>query len=253
MTDGKLIQSIARKMTASEWETVHNFLYLSRYVRSAREVRRTLERHFPGEDWRVLDFGCGEGQNVLILRELGMETVGLEVAPHPIWRKAGPYFKTYDGGLLPFPKDCFHAVVMFGVLEHLGKGDAYRVFQDRRLALLKIRKVLKTGGLLFIYNFPNKYAPAELLNRIFGLPGAHRGLERQGLGEVVSLIANSGYNILKAGRSGVLPAYIGRIFPFVREKIINRYPGQLDKLDKFLDRFLGRLLGQTNFVIAQKT
>ena len=96
---------------------------------------------------KVLDVGCGTGEQVRRIRELGHEVVGLEPAP-AMRQKAienNPGVEIIDGSItrLPFEDDSFDAVISIEVLRYLHKADV-------RDAYAEMRRVLKPGGQLFV-------------------------------------------------------------------------------------------------------
>jgi len=120
------------------------------------EVQRRLEAHAAllGRDTsqvRVLDFGCGRGEAVLLLRELGYEAYGVDVEPGYIDNAAG-----YFAGLgldarellrvsepdkdFPFEAESMDFVFSEQVLEHV---------EDLDSVARKIARVLRPGGLSF--------------------------------------------------------------------------------------------------------
>jgi SAM-dependent methyltransferase len=72
---------------------------------------------------RVLEVGCGEGQVSRRVAALGAAVVGLDASRAQIdearRRGGGPSYVRGGGEQLPFPGDCFDAVVVSLVLEHL--------------------------------------------------------------------------------------------------------------------------------------
>lgn len=228
---------------------------LARYVRQNLHFRSFLSK----SQSQVLDFGCGEGQNSVIMSQLGLKPVGVELSPHPIWQQLPQPFLVYNGTSLPFQPHSFDACVMFGVLEHVGPSTkqqgtkAFALNQKARLAILEqIHQCLKPQGFLGIYNFPNKYSPIEIINEFLDLPTIHRGSEKQSLASVTNLVKQAGYQILESGRTGALPASIGFISPKAKETFINRHFASLSILDSFADRLFANYLGQSNYVIAKK-
>ena len=255
------IEKVLKKIPDSSWEAVNNKLLLTRYIHECREIKKWLEKNHKLKQPHVLDFGCGEGQTVIILKELGLETTGLELRHHQSWDKIGNFFKTYDGINLPFKHDSFDAIASFGVLEHIGpspenkKKTDFAINQKARLeCLTNLKDILKPNGLLFIYNFPNKYSPVELGLELFGnrfkLP-RHKGSEKQSLKQVKRLVEKAGYEILFSRRNYFLPSSLGSLSP-VLLKFINKHYPHIHSLDRFLDKITFYSTGQAISVIAQK-
>jgi SAM-dependent methyltransferase len=84
----------------------------------------------PGD--RVLDFGCGTGWSSDMLARMGMDVVGMDIAPAALEmareasarRAAGapggqPRFEVYSGDRLEYPDGHFDAVVVFDAFHHL--------------------------------------------------------------------------------------------------------------------------------------
>ncbi len=96
---------------------------------------------------KVLDIGCGFGDLLNDLHLLGCEAYGVEINPDAVevCRKGG--FNVFNGKLQEarFEDNFFDAVIMWHVIEHLG---------SPRDTLLEVRRILKSGGNVFIYS-PN--------------------------------------------------------------------------------------------------
>jgi SAM-dependent methyltransferase len=96
---------------------------------------------------KVLDVGCGTGEQIRRIRQLGHEVVGLEPAP-AMRQKAvenNPDVEVVDGSItdLPFDDHSFDAVVSIEVLRYLHKADILESYAE-------MRRVLKPGGQLFV-------------------------------------------------------------------------------------------------------
>jgi glycosyltransferase involved in cell wall biosynthesis/ubiquinone/menaquinone biosynthesis C-methylase UbiE len=116
---------------------------------------------------RVLDLGCGTGSSSVVLAENGATVVGaeteqnsLEVAvqratDHGVAHRCRfvriPYL-TMAQGALPFRDESFDACNLIGVLEHMKP-------RERQATTVEIRRVLKPGGTLFIFDTPNRAYP----------------------------------------------------------------------------------------------
>lgn len=249
-----LLELTAETFSQSTWEATRNHLMLSRYLRHNFHLKKYLK-----PDSLILDLGCGTGQNTYILKQMGYESFGVELSSHQFWQNLPSSFVVYDGADLPFQANIFEAVVMYGVLEHVGTNvkdrspeGYFRTQRQRGETLSQIIRVLKPGGFLFVHNFPNRYSPIEIFLDLLKIQPSHHGSEKQSLREVATLVAATGFEILEAGRYGVLPASVGFMFPWIRENVINKFPDQINNLDVCCDQYLGNWIGQSNFVIAKK-
>ena len=98
---------------------------------------------------RVLDVGCGWGYNLFLLRELGLDPVGIDIVQNdfPAARRiaeangASLLLAGADVGRLPFMSGSFDAVTSVETMEHV-----YR--EDRESAFREIARVLTPGGRL---------------------------------------------------------------------------------------------------------
>ena len=101
----------------------------------ALEVARVIPRHA-----RVLDVGCGSGFIAHHLTAmLGAHVVGLDLSQ----RADAPIeYLRYDGTRFPVPAQSFDAVLLCYVLHHA---------QDFRVVLGEVQRVLRTGGLVVVY------------------------------------------------------------------------------------------------------
>lgn len=93
---------------------------------------------------RLLDIGCGTGVFLELVKEKGaFQGEGIEAAPRfaDFCRKKG--IKVHEGEFesVPLPTDSFEVVTMWDILEHL---------DDPRGVLLKVSRLLKRGGVLFV-------------------------------------------------------------------------------------------------------
>ena len=102
---------------------------------------------------RVLDIGCGFGAFVISARRLGLDAVGVEIAPFEIeyarqrLQKEFPrldpssVYHLGDGHKVPFDDHSFEVVTLWNVLEHVPDG--------KRL-LKEVERILRPNGLVFI-------------------------------------------------------------------------------------------------------
>jgi ubiquinone/menaquinone biosynthesis C-methylase UbiE len=120
----------------------------------------------PGE---LLDWGCGWGQVTDLLLRRGVSTTpfdyreGVDPARvEPLERFPHISAHVYGGDpvRLPFDDDAFDAVLSCGVLEHVRSPDD---------SLEEIKRVLRPGGVFYVYKLPNRFSYLEAVARVAGL------------------------------------------------------------------------------------
>jgi len=115
---------------------------------------------------RVLDVGCGFGQNLLPFVDRGLESVGVEIDPQivkvareiAVERELPLRFEEGSNRAIPFPDDSFDLVVSIDTLHYEQTGE------NARLALREFARVLKPDGALYISTIGpehDMYARAE--------------------------------------------------------------------------------------------
>lgn len=122
-----------------------------------KRMRSTLKIALsPRENDKVLDFGCGTGTMLVLLKEqfppIQAEGIDIDVKVLAIAEeKARKYgveidLRNYDGQHLPYPDNAFDKVLSSLVFHHLKR--------EQKLSALKdIYRVLKNGGELHIMDF----------------------------------------------------------------------------------------------------
>lgn len=141
-----------------------NYTYFVEFIRS-----------LPGwEQLKVLDYGCGSGQLVEVLRRAGIDAVGCDVyyeggGEPPAELKAlrdglmaeGIIRHVGEEGPLPFPEASVDVIVSNQVFEHV---------RDLAPTVERVRRVLKPGGVVLLH-FPSLEVIRE---GHIGIPLAHR-------------------------------------------------------------------------------
>jgi SAM-dependent methyltransferase len=104
----------------------------------------------------VLDWGCGNGHFSLLLESLGARVTGYSFEPNPRAMEQSATFRFVAGSeadprTLPFPDESFDVAVGVGVLEHV-----WETGGDEPSSLRELARVLKPGGVLLTFHFPNR-------------------------------------------------------------------------------------------------
>lgn len=96
---------------------------------------------------KILDFGCGKGELVVRLRELGWDAYGVDVTT--LWGEemTGICNNFLAGYRIPFNDNEFDLVVSTSVMEHV---------QNKLEAFCEIRRILKPGSYA-VHAFPSKF------------------------------------------------------------------------------------------------
>jgi len=105
-------------------------------------------------DSKILDVGCGTGEQVRKCRQRGFDVTGLEPAPkmRAIAKAHNPRAPILDGVItnLPFPDQTFDLILAIEVLRYLHRTDVEQAYRE-------MVRVLKPGGCLF-FTMVNRYA-----------------------------------------------------------------------------------------------
>jgi SAM-dependent methyltransferase len=143
------------RMTEVWDDTHHILLFINRLLISVK----------PGA--RILDFGCGSGQTVYKLREMGFEAYGFDIHDYVqyrsdedrAWFRFSPATTTKnsvftidpDTYSIPFDDDCFDVVHSSSVLEHV---------LDARPMFRECARVLRRDGVA-VHFYPGKLQLVE--------------------------------------------------------------------------------------------
>lgn len=117
----------------------------------------TLRPFLSGKSGRFLDCGCGSGAYVVAIKnQFPLEVHGIEHDPGKVrsaWEQLGLIGQVQQGDLqrLDHPDGSWEFAMLNEVLEHV---------PDDRTALREVFRVLKPGGLLFLFS-PNRWFPFE--------------------------------------------------------------------------------------------
>jgi SAM-dependent methyltransferase len=175
---------------------------VANYIRIADEVARLAHRRQRqagvAAPPAVLDWGAGFGQLSYLLAARGCDVTSYDVGapgtfPLPI-EPARTLIRDEHPSRLPFADGTYDVVVSCGVLEHV---------PDDAASLDEIHRVLRPGGLLPIYNLPQRWGYTELLVRAFRLGYIHE--RRYSAAGTRRLLAEHGFAVRRLRRSNLLP------------------------------------------------
>jgi len=181
---------------------LHQFLSLA----GARQYARLYDafrRHVPtGGD--VLDWGAGNGHFSYFLTRAGYRATGFsfEGFGFESWLDV-PSYRFVPGHAeepirLPFPSESFDAVASVGVLEHVRETGG-----NELASLVEIRRVLRPGGVLVAYHFPNQTSWIDLVaSRV---PGKHHHVYRYRRREIDALASQADLELVEVERYGLFP------------------------------------------------
>lgn len=189
-----------------------------------------LERLVPDREAQVLDWGGGNGHVTALLRKSGFRNAAnylLHVPSHYTLFRDALGIPTRLGGepnVLALPDESIDVFVSSGVLEHVredGLGDEESVLREAR-------RVLRRGGLLFVWNLPTWLAPSDLVGKATGgrwHPFRYR--ER----DVRGLLERAEFALLDVWRYGGTP------LAFALKRLLGRgRPGDVFRWDAALAR-----------------
>jgi 2-polyprenyl-3-methyl-5-hydroxy-6-metoxy-1,4-benzoquinol methylase len=155
---------------------------------------------------RVLDWGCGWGQitDLLIRRGLTVEPFDVDPSIDAERRRPLEVYSEIEALIspelrtLPYSDGEFDAVLSCGVLEHVIDADA---------SLDEVRRVLRPGGILYVYKLPNRFSYLEKIAKRSGLY-YHGKLEHDRLYTLASaraIVESHGFEIVELRRANMLP------------------------------------------------
>jgi hypothetical protein len=213
-----------------------NYCYYCRLVRSLVTDPTAL----------IIDWGGLYGHITMILRTMGYLNVYnylLHQTPHYSLFEEQLKIPTLwgeDPNRLALKSNSVDSLISSGVLEHVredGEG-------KEEIILKEIQRVLKKGGLFFIWNLPAKLGTSEILAMI---SGKWHHQYRYWKKEIVGLLENSNFEILYMDKH--------KFFPGAVMSLLERWiePVNLLKFDHSLSRFfLFNTLARDFVVVARK-
>ena len=109
-----------------------------------RALGAFAQRLVPGA--LVLDLGCGPGRDTVLLRERGLNVIGMDLSMGMLRearQRVGDGFACADMRRIPLPDACLVGVWLNAALLHLVRAEVPRTLRG-------IRRVMRAGGTLFV-------------------------------------------------------------------------------------------------------
>lgn len=143
-----------------------------------------------GANAKVLDVGCAAGRDTRILKDMGLDVTGSDLAEKllEIARRENPdiAFVLADMRKLPFPDKAFDAVWCSAVLHHVHKDEMVGT-------LAEFLRVLVPGGILYVHT---KAGLGSLHTKEETVGGEEREFELVTSGELDAMLTGVGFTKL---------------------------------------------------------
>jgi len=107
---------------------------------------------------KVASIGCGNGMDVVALRDFGYEAQGVDM--HEVAPPARPWCHIGSGLDLPLVDGEFDAVISLEVIEHVGVDYDGKGSSDRERYAAELMRVVRPGGVIVLAT-PNRFFPVD--------------------------------------------------------------------------------------------
>ena len=222
----------AREQEPGSWWLRQTELTTLGYEAIVGEVADEVTRACPGREPLLLDWGAGPAFTTFLLEHLGVPCVYYDFqTDYPSYRwtldqlASDKHFIGEDTTALPFEDDSFDAALSCGVLEHV---------PHPHESLAEIIRVLKPGGLFFVYHFPNRYSYTEALA---GVIGQSNHSTRWSKTELLRALEDVGFELVWFDRRYMIPRNLVD-FPAAR-RFVSSHARGLFRFDRALSRVPG--------------
>ncbi len=211
-----------------------------RYEKQLNELVRFIPKNS-----KILDIGCGLGMTVSMIKASvpDSEVIGIDITQKSTWEAYEKQFNVkyfVDDALnLQFNDEEFDIVVSFGVIEH--------VTDDKKFIKENLR-ILKSGGMGFILNIPNRYSMNEYLAKRLGL-NSHD--IRYNMQQIQHILHSARIKNFVIKRRFLIPAQVNRINYSLGE-LFNKFYIELDFLDRVLSKLPTGVFSQVFDVFYKK-
>jgi ubiquinone/menaquinone biosynthesis C-methylase UbiE len=172
----------------------------------------------------VLDVGCGFGGPSQQAAEI-FNLSACDIQPSPsnisslrfhelVMELRGIEFRWINADKLPYEDQKFDGVLLYAVVEHVS---------DKTALLNECNRVLKPGGIVYMFRAVNAKAFAEYLASVLGYPT--HGKDVVSLNQILAVVQQTGFDVMKWGYQGWFPEYrLPRVPIFVINALLTRIP-----------------------------
>jgi ubiquinone/menaquinone biosynthesis C-methylase UbiE len=209
---------------------------LFRYRQLEQEIARR-----PGLR-RILDIGCGDGENLLRFKAIPAQRVGLEISLSRLRtaRRHGLDVLQGSGAALPLPERSFDLVYIAHVLHHIA---------DYQTVLAEIQRVLAAGGTVFVVETVTDHPLLRLARRIRPVWQGDEVEAEWSFADLQRIFPAAGFEIVAQGRYNLI-FFLWEMLP------LTFWPLELFTpifvyLDLLLARFFSRYSAHCYFVLRQ--
>jgi len=233
-----LYQEARKDGQANYMEHLSNLVSLKSYLIRGKEIKKYFQNEV-----KILDWGAGFGQMLLILENLGFNVVPFDIVipEKNLFNriKAKPILG--DKTILPFKNESFDAVLSCGVLEHV---------PDPEGSLREINRILKKEGYFFVFNFPYRYSLSELYASLRKTSCHPLKLTK---GALSKILEKNNFKNIRVSYENSIPKNLSGRLRFLRN-LYNKFPNFFLFLDNLITKtpFVRSILSNSLKVVAKK-
>jgi len=138
-------KDVVTKTIQAYEETAEDYYKTHFDINEIKDIADFFIKNLNGQ--KILDIGCGPGRDAKYFSEHGLDVTGIDLASNFLKMASNHVptakFTQMDMRELDFPENSFDGIWVCASFLHVPKRDA-------KNTLLKFRRVLRTGGLIFI-------------------------------------------------------------------------------------------------------
>lgn len=207
---------------------------------------RHIERELAGRSGirRMLDIGCGDGENLLRFDGLPLQRVGLDVSIPRLrqaWQEGLSVLRA-TGESLPFPAGSFDLIYVAHVMHHIA--DCERVLEE-------IHRCLAPGGVLFLVETVTDHPLIRLGRAVHPVWCGDEVEWDWRYAELVEILDTAGFQIEQSGRYNVL-FWLWEMLPLAFW-LFEIFTPIFVYLDLLLARWLKRYSAHCYFALKRQT